>query len=114
MEFKIFHESTKPQNAERSVRQMKNHNQCEFEVLSSELYLHKGSVVNCKTIIHADTWEEFVFKVIRFSQSFGYSWLLSGNIQNELHLSTKQVHSGQGISLIDISVGRETFTKGSN
>lgn len=105
-ELRIFHESRKPENAERAIEGMIRHNEVEIELLSVAKYLDKGCLAICEIEIPMMKWELMIYEVILFCQSFGHSWNISGQINEEINLSTTHVHAGNGITLVDFYLER--------
>ena len=107
LEFEIFHESTKPSNAEKSIRRMRKGTNADFEVLSTERHLDKGCVAKCKAQLpRFDTWSEAVFNVLRFAQSFGVGWTVLGDISDELQMTATEFYNGNGVTFSKIFIQR--------
>jgi hypothetical protein len=108
IEFKIFHESAKPPNAERAIRKMIKINKSDFDIVKVDRYLDKGCLAVCETTVEAESWEEFIYKVLLFGQSFG-SWSIGGSIDEELRLWSTSFQGGDGVTAAGITVSRESF-----
>ena len=104
LEFKVFHISKKPANAERSIRRMMNHNKCNFQILHVEPYLQKGSVAKCLKPIEAGSWEQLVYQSIVFFQSFSPSLFFSGFVDEELCITTDRLNAGDGVTLVSLDI----------
>ena len=102
--FKIFHISAKPENATKAIKKMKKHNNADFEIIKVEKYLNKGSLALCETTIKSIEWKDKVFEVLKFAQTFGLSWSISGDIEEEINISTTRFSAGDGVSLADIQL----------
>ena len=109
VEFRIFHESKKPPNAERAIRAMCNITKARFEINKVEPYLHKGCLAICEATFESQTWEQLIFEILLYAQQFGYSWVISENIEEVLSISTSQFHGGSGVSGADIRIEKGDF-----
>ena len=104
LEFKVFHISKKTANAERSIRRMMNHNNCDFQILHVEEYLHKGSVANCLKSIEAGSWEQLVYQSMVFFQSFSPSFYVSGFIDEEFCLTSHRLTAADGVTCVSLDI----------